>query len=77
MLFGIKLLHGQSITYCKRRQHGIIPFAGIPLVLGVVVFVGFWYANTQLERDLPPTIVAYATQALLLPCSGMLLLLLS
>jgi len=44
----------------------IVPFASIPILLAVLVFAGFWYANTQLQMDLPPTIVAYATQALLL-----------
>ena len=44
----------------------IVASAGIPIVLAVFVFIGFWFANTQLQMDLPPTIVAYATQALLL-----------
>ena len=44
----------------------IIPFAAAPIVLAVFVFAGFWYANTQLMMDLPPQIVAYATQACLL-----------
>ena len=44
----------------------IIPFAGAPIGLAVLVFIGFWFANTQLNMDLPPMIVAYATQACLL-----------
>ena len=44
----------------------IIPFAAAPIGLAVFVFIGFWFANTQLQMDLPPTYVAYATQALLL-----------
>jgi len=44
----------------------IVPFASVPILLAVLVFAGFWYANTQLQMDLPPMIVAYATQALLL-----------
>jgi len=48
-----------------RMLRRVVPFAGVPIVGGVLVFVGFWYANTQLQMDLPPTIVAYATQAML------------
>lgn len=44
----------------------IIPFALGPIVLGIFVFIGFFIANTQLNLDLPPQIVAYATQACLL-----------
>lgn len=44
----------------------IIPFAAAPVIGSVLVFGGFYYANTQLEMDLPPQMVAYATQALLL-----------
>jgi len=44
----------------------IIPFTAAPIGLGVFVFIGFWFANTQLQMDLPPSIVAYATQACLL-----------
>ena len=49
-----------------RMLKRIIPFAAGPVVLGVFVLIGFWFANTQMQMDLPPSIVAYATQACLL-----------
>lgn len=49
-----------------RMLKRIIPFAAGPLVLSVFIFIGFYIANTQLQMDLPPQIVAYATQACLL-----------
>jgi hypothetical protein len=49
-----------------RMLKRVVPFAGLPVVGGILVFAGFWYANKQLELDIPPTIVAYATQAMLL-----------
>ena len=48
----------------------ILPFAALPVVGGVLLFIAFWYANTQAELDVPPTIVAYATQAMLLLSFG-------
>ena len=50
----------------QRMLKRVVPFAGLPVLGAALTFVGFWYANTQLELDLPPQIVAYATQALLL-----------
>jgi len=50
----------------QRMLRRVVPFAGLPVFGGIVTFAGFYYANTQLELDLPPQIVAYATQALLL-----------
>jgi len=50
----------------NRMLNRILPFTAAPIALAVFVFIGFWYANTQLQMDLPPTYVAYATQALLL-----------
>ena len=50
----------------NRMISRVVPFAAIPVVLGVVILLGFYYANTQLELDIPPQIVAYFTQALLL-----------
>ena len=44
----------------------VVPFAGLPIFFAVVIFAGFFYANTQLELDLPPQIVAYTTQACVL-----------
>ena len=44
----------------------IVPFAAAPIGLAVLVFIGFFIANTQLNMDLPPMYVAYATQACLL-----------
>jgi len=50
----------------NRMLARILPFAGAPILLAVFVFIGFWYANTIAGLDLPPQIVAYVTQALLL-----------
>ena len=50
----------------QRMLKRVVPFAALPVFGGVLAFVGFWYANTQLQLDLPPTIVAYTTQAMLL-----------
>lgn len=50
----------------NRMLSRVVPFAAIPVGGSVLVFVAFWFANTQLGLDLPPTIVAYATQAMLL-----------
>mmetsp|Transcript_66474 Transcript_66474/g.110537 ORF Transcript_66474/g.110537 Transcript_66474/m.110537 type:complete len:261 (+) Transcript_66474:72-854(+) len=47
-----------------RMLKRIVPFAGIPVLGAFALFSGFWYANTQLGLDLPPSIVAYSTQAL-------------
>lgn len=49
-----------------RMLRRVVPFAGLPVAGSVVLFGGFWFANTQLGYDLPPSIVAYSTQALLL-----------
>jgi len=49
-----------------RMLSRVVPFAGLPIFLAFVIFAGFYYANTQLELDLPPQIVAYATQACVL-----------
>ena len=49
-----------------RMLKRIIPFAGLPVAGSFVLFGGFWFANTQLGYDLPPSVVAYSTQALLL-----------
>jgi len=49
-----------------RMLRRVVPFAGLPIFGAVVVFAGFYYANTQLELDLPPHSVAYITQALVL-----------
>ena len=53
-----------------RMLSRIIPFAAIPIFGAVLVFASFYYANTKLEMDLPPSIVAYSTQALLLLSFG-------
>jgi len=53
-----------------RMLSRIIPFAALPVVGGVLLFIAFYVANTQLELDVPPTIVAYATQAMLLLSFG-------
>ena len=50
----------------QRMLGRIIPFASIGVFGSFLTFAGFWYANTKLELDLPPQIVAYVTQALLL-----------
>ena len=50
----------------NRMLGRVIPFAALPIFLGALVFFGFYYANTQLELDLPPQIVATITQGLLL-----------
>jgi len=50
----------------QRMLRRVVPFAGLPVFGSIVVFGGFYFANTQLGLDLPPQIVAYATQALLL-----------
>jgi hypothetical protein len=50
----------------QRMLRRVVPFAGLPVFGSVVLFAGFYFANTQLELDLPPQIVAVATQALLL-----------
>eukprot|EP00965_Chrysotila_dentata_P209209 6185166-Pleurochrysis_carterae.AAC.4 len=61
----------------QRMLRRVIPFAGLPLslrpsytnmIMAVVfgsfaLFGAFYYANTQLDLDLPPSIVAYSTQA--------------
>lgn len=53
-----------------RMLKRIIPFAALPVVGGILLFVAFYFATTQLEIDVPPTIVAYATQAMLLLSFG-------
>ena len=50
----------------NRMLRRVVPFAGLPVAGSVVLFGGFYFANTQLGLDLPPSIVAYSTQALLL-----------
>ena len=50
----------------QRMLRRVVPFAALPVFGGVLTFGAFYYANVQLELDVPPTIVAYATQALLL-----------
>ena len=50
----------------QRMLRRVVPFAGLPVFGSVLLFGGFYFANTQLDLDLPPQIVAYATQALLL-----------
>jgi hypothetical protein len=50
----------------QRILNRVVQFAALPVVGGGLVFVGFFYANTALDLDLPPQIVAYATQACLL-----------
>jgi len=50
----------------QRMLRRVVPFAALPVLATFATFAGFYYANTQLELDLPPQIVAYATQALLL-----------
>ena len=54
----------------NRMLSRILPFAALPVVGGVLIFIAFYIANTQLELDVPPTIVAYATQAMLLLSFG-------
>lgn len=54
----------------QRMLKRVVPFAGLPIVVGALVFIGFWYANTQLELDLPPMVVAYTTFPLLLLSFG-------
>mmetsp|Transcript_5268 Transcript_5268/g.10325 ORF Transcript_5268/g.10325 Transcript_5268/m.10325 type:complete len:264 (+) Transcript_5268:3-794(+) len=50
----------------QRMLRRVVPFAGLPVFGSIVLFAGFYFANSQLGLDLPPQIVAYATQALLL-----------
>ncbi|KAL3903160.1 MAG: hypothetical protein SGPRY_011790, partial [Prymnesium sp.] len=45
-----------------RMLRRVVPFAGLPIVGAFAIFCGFYYANTQLDLDLPPQLVAYATQ---------------
>ena len=44
----------------------VVPFATLPVGGAFLAFVGFWFANTQLDLDITPQIVAYTTQALFL-----------
>ena len=44
----------------------VVPFAALPVGGAFLAFVGFWFANTQLDLDITPQIVAYTTQALFL-----------
>jgi len=48
----------------NRMLKRVIPFAGLPVIGAFLLFFGFWYANTQMGMDLPPSAVAYSTQAL-------------
>ena len=50
----------------NRIVQRVLVFAGVPIGLGVVSFVGFFIATTQLGVDILPQVVAYSTQALLL-----------
>ncbi|KAL1496145.1 hypothetical protein AB1Y20_014765 [Prymnesium parvum] len=45
-----------------RMLRRVVPFAGLPIAGAALIFGGFFYANTQLGLDLPPQLVAYATQ---------------
>ena len=54
----------------QRMAKRVVPFAGVPIVLGGLAFVGFWFANTQLDMDLPPSIVGSVTFGLLLLSFG-------
>jgi hypothetical protein len=50
----------------NRIVQRVLVFAGVPIGLAVVSFVGFYIATTQLGVDILPQVVAYSTQALLL-----------
>jgi hypothetical protein len=50
----------------NRMLQRIIPFAALPVAAAFLLLVGFYIANTKLDYDIPPQIVAYATQAMLL-----------
>jgi len=50
----------------NRMLGRILPFTAIPIFGTAIVFGAFYYANTVLELDLPPQIVATVTQGLLL-----------
>ena len=54
----------------QRMLRRVVPFAGIPIALAFLVFIGFYVANTQFELDLPPSIVAGATQVLFVTSFG-------
>jgi len=54
----------------QRMLRRVIPFAGLPVFGSFALFGAFYYANTQLDLDLPPSIVAYSTQALLFLAFG-------
>mmetsp|Transcript_50487 Transcript_50487/g.163589 ORF Transcript_50487/g.163589 Transcript_50487/m.163589 type:complete len:264 (-) Transcript_50487:189-980(-) len=47
----------------NRMLSRVVPFAGLPVFGAFLVFVGAYYANTQLDLDVPPQVIAYATQA--------------
>ena len=48
----------------ERMLKRVVPFAALPVLGAFVLFGGFYFSKTQLDLEVPPTVVAYATQAL-------------
>ena len=40
----------------ERMLRRVVPFAGLPVFGSLLLFVGFYVANTQLDLDLPPQV---------------------
>ena len=46
----------------ERMLRRVVPFAGLPVFGSLLLFVGFYIANTQLDLDLPPQVRARARE---------------
>jgi Photosynthesis affected mutant 68 len=49
----------------QRMGKRMLPFVGIPLFLGMGIFVAFWYSATYLNLEYQPALVAASTIAIL------------
>lgn len=50
----------------NRMLSRVVPFAGVGVIGAMLVFAAFYFLRTQLDLDVPPMVVAYASGAMLL-----------
>ena len=50
----------------NRMLSRVVPFASVGVVGAMLVFAAFYFLRTQLDLDVPPMVVAYASGAMLL-----------
>ena len=50
----------------NRMLSRVVPFAGVGVGGGILVFAAFYFARTQLDLDVPPAVVGFASLAMLL-----------